>query len=513
MYFWQKLFPIQDSIKNRSMHGWQMFYEDSWLVDHLLRQDRSFGIDNGGMFCRNIDHTGLHEWRRLQPCGIDETLVTSSNILHSNALAYLWGSTGRTVFLGQKLSSTVFIPSDLLSSIERKLQKAINEHQTINHQISIVLKNALDFGVGYLAGIDGYYEAVTPMYVGRGITDMERKKFYIVDCGTSYWVFGENGEITKELGIDVGKKYFGAQIVPNAKIDNVGKKYFGAKIIPNAKIGNEEKIERVVESDAPIFLSLAFDFYRTREDIPVGCGTVAAKNVLQLNKLLDKAYYAQGTELQPPVASSSLLDGALSLGAGSINYYDSKKMSPGEVASSISAPRAGNSLSFVEFWRSSIRRIYFLDQIMARGVGQQTAVDAARNAAAASSVFAGMVRPFFKDFIDDLLANFCTHHFKKQLPGSEKAFFKLEDLNFRYIGQFTSDIANSDVSYNNILAQTIQTLAQFDPKIVTLLKADEVAMKTLEDLFPSSFYFNKREYEERVTQIAQQQIAQQFEGQ
>lgn len=485
MYLWQKLFPLHESVKNRSMHGWQIFFEDCWLVDHLLRQDRSFGIDNGGMFCKNIDHSGLHEWRRLQPCGIDETLVTSSNILHSNALSYLWGSAGRTVFLGQKLSSTVFIPSDLLSSIERKLQKAINEHPTINHQISIVLKNALDFGAGYLAAVDGYYEAVAPMYVGRGITDLERKKFFIVDCGLSYWIFGEKGDLSKQLELDISKRYFGVQVVPDEDTET------------------GERIEREVQSDVPLFLALTFDFYRTREDIPVGCGTVAAKNVLQLNKLLDKAYYAQGVELQPPVASSSLMDDGVSLGAGSINYYDSKKMSPSEVAASVMSPRGSNSLAFIDFWRSSIRRIYFLDQIIARGVGQQTAVDAARNAAAASSVFAGMVLPFFKEFMDDLLANFCSHHFKKNLPESERAFFNLKDIDFRYIGQFTSDIANSDVAYNNILAQTMQTLAQFDPRVVALVKAEEVALKVLEDLFPSSFYRNRREYEEVASQIVQ----------
>lgn len=476
--FWHKLFPVFGNSVTHS--SWRMFLGHCTWLHYLLEPVWDGSVSNGGFFscfCAESAHLSLLRQ--------DRTIASASNSLHSTMLSYLWGVSGGTVFLSSDRNSP--FTADELSTAEIILQKTINKKWQLNKAISVALKNAIDYGIGYVTAIKGFIENVHPMFVVRGYSPNKREKFYIVDCGCHYWIFGKKGETSTLLNIRPTSKFFAQKIFVQAGSHTV-----------------IEEMAELIEDNVPMIFELELPYYKNFSDVPVGCGTMALGVAEKSACLAQDAYDSQRTELKPPVLVASLsgIEKNLQTTCGENFYYDSAMLGSTEAAKVALPARASSSGVFVEFWRQQVRQIYLLDQLVARSVGQTTTPDAARNASAASSVFEQMFDPFFRRFIDPLLSNFIKYHFKKELPDGLRGRFD-KRVELRYVGAFTADIVNRDVQNMRLLLETISSLGQIDPTIPFVVNASETAFKVLNDSLPSSFFRTREEYDSIVRRAAQ----------
>lgn len=472
---------------NRPGNKWLIHFEQCTILHHVLRSD-NYGFSRG--FCSLFTGWGNdhHTLSLLEKLRQDKTIINASNTLHSSIMNYLWNGRGDTVHISTMPDIPNSFSTEQLKNAESSLQRSINNNFVFNQAISSAVKNAIDYGAGYIVADKGLFTNAHPMYVAFGQTPNEQAKYYILDKGAYYWIFGKKGELSDLLGIKTNKKYFAAKYpAVGKKTNNMGLK----------------------EDDVPMIFQFELPYYRDCGDIPVGCGTSSIEAVEKAAALADDALFAQRSELRPLTLVSASGRGPEEFEniPGKNVYYNNTLVNAAEVARPAFSPRAANSHSFLETWRQDIRRNYLLDQLVARGVGQTTAIDAARNAQASSSIFHLLNNSFFSGFMSPLLLHFVKHK-KNALPSSVKEKIN-KSVQFSYFGDF----ANGELDKSLVLMQKIfgitTNLANIDPKILLLLEPKNIAKKIYRNTLPSSFFKNENEFEEAIGEQENIALAQQ----
>lgn len=490
---WYRFFPLFDDYYH--FNQWNLFFQNSGYLNNLLQANwNSTNFSNAGFFSSfDLDSKIINDVR-----GDCKVLLSASNGLHSALLSYLWGFRGGTVFLNQKEGEEGKLSSSEIATAEGILQKLINENFNFNNCISLALKNAIDFGIGYVTNNNGFYENIHPMYVGRGRTPIKKEKFYIVDNGSHYYIFGKKGELSDALKI-------------NNKISNG--KYFAVKFYYKLDSNNfYEEMGEILTDNIPMIVELEIPFYKNMPEIPVGCGLIALNALEKASSISCHVFRAQKTELNPPAFIASFVSdlGNIHDMAGCSGIYDPMLIKANELIATPTPARASGGGVYLEMWRQQVKSAYMLDQIATFGVGQTTAIDAQRNAQINNSIFAQTIEPFFSSFMANLLKGFIKYNFKRNR--SVDSYISLnfdKSIGMRFIGQFTQDLINTDLNNVQIFTQTLQALAPIDPNIIYVANTYDLVYKLMRDILPASFFRNREEFEELVAESERRQQVEQ----
>lgn len=485
---------ILKKLRNHKSVEWQDFYSRGYVLDALL-QGRAWEGVGGGV--ESLFFNGSFPQAFQEVMGdlvFEETLPTASAVAHSSMCSYLWGSEGRNIVLGYPEGNALSgrTASDV-SALEKKLQTAVSNSRDLNKAIRCALKHCLDFGAGYVSSVDGVFECIHPLRVTFGRVPNNANEFHLVEDAYGFWFFG------KEESLDYVKGD------ANPKPVKESEKYVAAHFTYDWKHGDDDSsVEDTRKtSDLPMFHRLDLPFFENRVGVPVGCGNVALAAALKLRDSLDAAVFAQLNAMNPAILANTDVSRSLDcLSPGdkiTFSPMDTRGAPP--IMNAIQTD-AANSPSYSEFWRSSIRRAYLLDSLVAAGVGQTTAADASRNSAAVSSLYSQMVTPFHRWFVTPLIYTFIKYEMKGVFTKTD-----LDELEIRFVGSFTADLLNRDLQSANVIAQTLQLAVQFDPTATQVVNFGNVLRGALEDSSPAKFYYSERETAARVEQMQRQQAA------
>lgn len=476
------------------------FYEKGWVLYTMLQAQQLHTPPNSVFFDykkSDLLHSVWNSIRNFSGCfrqNYDETLGIVSNTAAVNAFQYLWGLSGGHIFLRRPENAGAYDVSVLVEA-ERRFQEQISADSQFNSAVRDVLKHGIDYGVGYLVQDgEGVYRAFHPLTVFS--SEYARVPFYIIESWDEavgcrlHFVIPKDSQLLEILGL----------------ISNSEFKYCLFSCIRNQKgdyyIETSVKYRPEFVDYVPISVFKPF-FYGNEPGVPIGCGTMACAAAFNLQHMSRWAFEAQATELKPPaLAVSGLLGPYGSLAPGSIQVFDPFEGNPGERLSFPVPPRGANSVTFVENCRNDIRKAYFPDAIASRGVGQTTAIEASRTAAAASNFLASLRDPFHVWFLLPIL----RERFNNMAKSAEETRV-LRNSRIQLIGGFTEDLMANDLSLLNVVCQATQLAAPFSPTLPAMVNFEEI-FRRLMNRFPPEFVISRNAYDivkQQMIEAAQQQ--------
>lgn len=476
------------------------FYEKGWALYSMLQAQQLHTRPNSVFFDVRRSDLLNGVWNAIRNLGgcfrqnFDETLGIVSNTAAVNAYQYLWGLSGGHVFLRRPENAGAYDVS-VLVELERKFQEQITSDIQFNTAVRDALKHGIDYGVGYLIQDGaGVYRAFHPLTVFS--SEFERVPFYIIESQDGkmncrlHFIMPAESPLLEMLGLenDNGFKYCLFSCMQNS---------LGDYYIENSVYHRPEFVDYT-----PIHVFKPF-FYGNEPGVPVGCGTMALAPALNLQHLSRWAFEAQAVELKPPaLVASNLITPQNSFAPGTVQVFDPFEGSPADRLMFPVPPRGGNSINFVENCRNDIRKAYFPDAIASRGVGQTTAIEASRTAAAATNFLASLRDPFHIWFMLPLL----RERFGRMAKSNEENRV-FRNSRVQLIGGFTEDLIADDLSFLNVICQALQLAAPFSPTLPAMVNFEEIYRRLL-NRFPPEYVLNRNAYDivkQQMIQAAQQQ--------
>lgn len=476
------------------------FYEKGWLLYTMLQAQQLETPPNSVFF----DHQKSDLLRNIRTmlCGFgdyfrqnyDETLGIVSNTASVNAYQYLWGLSGAHVFLRRPDNAGAYDVSVLVDA-ERRFQDQITEDSQFNIAIRDVLKHGIDYGVGYLVRDgEGTYRAFHPLVVLS--SEYARVPFYILESQDDptgcrlHFIIPKESVLLDLLGLSSNEAY-------KFCLFSSVKDKRGEYVIENSAKYHPEFVSYV-----PISVFKPY-FYGNEPGVPIGCGTMALAAAVNLQCIARSAFMAQSIELRPPaLAAAGLLSPSGSLAPGSVQVFNPMGVGAGDRLSFPVPPRGANSAIFMENWRSDIRKAYFPDAVASRGVGQTTAIEANRTAAAATNFLASLRSPFHVWFLLPILRD----RFDEMSKSAEETRV-LRNSRVQLIGGFTEDMMANDFSLINMMAQALQLSAPFSPTLPAMVDFEE-ALRRLMSRLPPEFTLSRNAYnmvKQQLIEAAEQQ--------
>lgn len=473
------------------------FYELGWCLYYLLN-NRSYGsrpsLATHDRLFANVSGSGLlNNIYNRSHYHIDQTLAISSNILHANAYNYLWGGEGSNVYI--QPSEPIDYQAKVIA--DNKLKDFLNGQKELNDAIRIALKNALDYGSGYVFAIDGEYKPLHPLtiqpvrYKGDTAYVYEEPCYELNDnIQSAIYVFGEVGAISTYLDLpESTRKYFMMRLY--RKIDHK-KGYDTEKYVSIHRFANRRFLHVM---NTP--------FYEDDLGMPTGCGFKALDSAIQLNRLSDHVFHAQSAELSPPalVTPAVMSQGQNSLSPGTFNIFRPEELGGVPPVAFPSPARGANSANYAEFWRNNIRAAYITGGLAAVGRGQTTASEADVNASSITAMIKNLIRPF-DWFVLPLLQDVILKNLRTLNDDSVIDFSTVDLLLLG--GPRTADLIERVSLMMNSLQSVASVATALDPSSRLAFNPMGIVLSTLQHNMPSEFFLDNQQLNEAVGAYLQQ---------
>lgn len=482
------------------------FYELGWCLYYLLNNRSHYS--RPGLHCHNrlfaavSDSVLLNNIYYREHYHIDQTLAISSNMLHANVYNYLWGGEGSNVYVMPR--DEVDYQAKLIA--DEKLKTFINNQKELNDAIRVSLKNALDYGNGYVFSLDGEYRPLHPLtiqmvrYKGDCAYIYEEPCCEAVDNIRSVLcIFGEVGKISEFLGLpESNRKYFMMRIY--RPIDEK-KSYNTEKYVSTHRFANRRFLH-----------VMSTPFYEDDIGMPAGCGFKALDSAIQLNRLNDFVFQSQSSELSPPaiITPAVLTQGRNSMAPGTFNVFRPEELGGVPPVAFPSPARGANSANYAEYWRNNIRAAYITGGTAAAGRGQTTASEAATNASSITAMVKNLIRPFdwfVLPLLQDVIARNISY-----LNSEPLVDFRNVDL-LLLGGSRTADLIERVTLMMNGLQSVASVATALDPSSRLAFNPMGIVLSTLRHSLPSEFFLDDEQLNVSVNAFMQQLQAQQQSGQ
>lgn len=398
-------------------------------------------------------------------CARNHYVNTCSATLFSTVYPYLWGVRGRDVCIKLSKENSTSSAVSSLSDLADAVREKITEDNHLNEVITTAIRNAIDYGQGYVVFYGGHMINVHPTQVYRIQTP----------SGFVYFVAG-----SKSMMVFSKKEFLMGQGVLRGGIE---KKY----VFCEFDYSNNRLKDYTEHDHMPILeLTMPFD---TRG---FGCGANALEFHKLSNEALNSLYTAQKNAINPPVVVPAEVlkqvsdNGGVSGGDMLVGSFQER------TTQQFVQTRPDIGETMMNFWNQSIARSYFLDRIA--------------NPETAQSLLSGSLSNFYDGFLFKLL----RVYFGKD--GAGKKVFKekgaeVKDYRFYSVGNYAGLLANNTTTAITTVLKMASALSQIDQRVVMSINALKVMETLAGEIAPEDWIASEEDVQKLASSIRQAQTS------